>query len=117
MNSLSGGTSRRIALRNGELIPLTPEGQTLCQRERPPECRRPHKGGAERERGRAQVRAEKELHPRVMTDRSPTGPRGGLRVIPDGWLRYGHPSSPRGGGERGGGPVDDVEPETTIRHG
>ena len=27
MNSLSGGTRRRIALRNGELIPLPAEGQ------------------------------------------------------------------------------------------
>ena len=58
VNSLSGGTSRRIALRNGELIPLPPEGQTLCRRKRPPECRRPRKSGAERERGQAQVRAE-----------------------------------------------------------
>ena len=54
INPLSGGASRRIALRNGELIPLPPEGQTLCRRKRPPECRRPHKGGAERKRGQAQ---------------------------------------------------------------
>ena len=42
MNSLLGGTSRRITLRNGELIALPPQGQTLCRRKRPPGCHRPH---------------------------------------------------------------------------
>ena len=39
-NFLLGGTGRRIALQNDELMPLPPQGRTLCQRESPSDAAR-----------------------------------------------------------------------------
>jgi hypothetical protein len=55
---LSGGASHRIALRDGETDTPTPVRSDLVPEESPPECRKPLRGGAEGERGQAQMRAE-----------------------------------------------------------
>ena len=57
VNSLSGGASRRIALRNGKIDTPTPSGQTLCLR-KPSECRKPHDGGLRTTRRRGFIWGE-----------------------------------------------------------
>jgi len=83
VDSLSGGASRRIALRDGKTDAPTPLRSDPVPEEEAPRMPRVAGGRCSRGEGAGTGAVGGELHPRVMTDRSRApGPQGGSRVIP-----------------------------------